>query len=227
MKDNFFDLFGNMLFGDDDDEFRRLLNKMNQDRSDKLKDLQNKGESYEPGLGNNLDGLIQNDSLFNTYIGNILRGLEEREKKSNKELSEIQEKIDSWEGEGITQEEFDIRLKNLIGEPIDSRIIQNEDGVFFEKTWRLSGGLLIRHFPLTTDEINENRGKIKQSFIKDNPLYHINNDMTFEFPMDIWEDSLKMTKPEKSLQEQLEDAVEAEDFELACILRDKIKETLN
>jgi hypothetical protein len=211
MNENFFDLFGNMFFGKGNDDTNPLFHdfgKRGETPNNQNPDDINKFR----GDAGDTDEHIS--SKYKEYINKLMEFYGSQFNTTPPEILSIQNQIEAWSTENITHGELDAKISNVLGQPISVKIVLKDESLFEEKTWVLGEGVLIRHRELTKEE--ENKGLVIEELILDNPTEFILN----------FNDSRTDIEPikEKSLQEQLDDAVKNEEYELACILRDKMKE---
>lgn len=207
---NFLDLFGNMLFG---------MNNSNE----YIKKLFGEHKEVEK------DEIINPDDLktykdftskdFDDYLDTIIKYYDSQYSNTPPEILDMQSQIEEWSKDCVTHNELDTKISNVLGQPKNIRIVEKDGGIYEEKTWGIGNGVLVRHRELTNDEIMGENFKIEDS-IFENPIEYIDN-----FNGDnIHQENIPNVKlKSKSHQEQLDEAIINEDYELACVLRDKLK----
>lgn len=196
-KDNYFDMFGDFLFGKNDDE----LNKMYEDILKGLDKMSKDGKTPED-VDAYLKKMMKDNNTFTPP----------------KVIIDMQNKIEAWLEDGLDPEELDNKISSEIGEP-SSIVIRKYDDIYMEeKTWFIDGSLLVRTKEMTEEEIEEWEEAGKPNYFgSDNVnakmLYDLNNVTDYDGPK----------QKELTLEEQLKIAIENEEYEKAAEIRDKIK----
>lgn len=196
-KDNYFDLFSEMLFGKSNNKNDAELNHLFNEISKNVDNVKNDKTPDE--LLEYLEEISKNNAEF-LPVGRII---------------EIQNKINSWAEDGLSPEELDNNINNLVGNP--TSIVVREIGEEFieEKSWEVDDGILVRSKIMTEEEVEEwedvvnlrKYGGPSGGFVNMN--YDLNSITDFD---------------EEPLEMQLEKAIDAEEYEKAAKIRDRIKE---
>jgi hypothetical protein len=177
MNDNFFDFFGESLFGKDDSELNKFFKEHFKDMNQYSKD-----ES--------------SDKLSD----------DEHERKA----IEVQDNIKTWLNQGFNNGELRTKISSIYGQPSNIRKFEIDGMSFDEITWHI-----------------ENAGDttIIMSSSDIDITFYDNIDDGIHKILREWSDLIeKQSKPkEKSLQEQLDEAILNEEYKKCAIIRDKIK----
>lgn len=121
--------------------------------------------------------------------------------------------------EDSSPEEVAKILDGVLGESIDKRFIKDDGKTYEEIVWVGESGLIIRRFELSATEASKVEDEVQPSMFEGVDLTK---------PVERAEYTHKKTvKKEKNLKEQLDDAIKTENYELAAVLRDKIKDEAN
>jgi len=139
--------------------------------------------------------------------------------KPPKEMGDIQKQIAEWSNRGLTYTELDDKISKHLGEPVEVKLVPLHGQIFEEKTWIIGLGGLSRHRLVGPEEVNQKiMEKLNEISPMDNP----------EFQREDFDDMLapkpkKEPKKPETLEEKLQAAIDNEEFEEACRLRDIIK----
>lgn len=199
-NDNYFDMFGDFLFGNDDDDDK--LNKMYEEILKGLDKMSKEGKSSQD-IDDYLKKIVDENNDF-TLFNQI------------NEILDIQNKIEMWLGEGLTPDELDGKIVSEIGNPESIGIRKYEDTYTEEKIWIVSGSLLVRTKEMSPEEIQKWEADGRSNYVDSddlniNEIYDLNELSDYGRPKQL------------TLEEQLKNAVENEEYEKAAELRDKIK----
>ena len=195
MGDNeFFDSMGYMLFGKNNEQVNRIYDDFKNQLDS------SESEEYIKFMDDNASGEIP------SYLP---------------EFNMIQKKIEDWTNEGMSDDDLTDKVSELLGNPISIKVVEVDGELIEEKTWLMSSGVLVRHKPLTDTSIHDEEEYADEILSYEDTQAEIESARITE---DKYDEVFLCKVSVKSLQAKLDKALKEENYEFACVLRDKIKE---